>query len=133
VIGGNASLLAMTLGARHRPPLDNSGSIALLEDVTEETYRIDGYLTSLLRAGWFDGVVGIALGSWQACSPLPEIRALCLELLAPLRVPTVWELGFGHGPAAHSIPLGRVATLVAEVGRRPELVVAPVPVDGPGG
>lgn len=132
VIGGNASLLAMTLGARHRPRLDNTGTIALLEDVTEETYRIDGYLTSLLRAGWFDGVVGIALGSWQACSPLPEIRALCQELLAPLGVPMVWELGFGHGPAAHSLPLGRVVTLVAEASQRPELVVAPVPVGGPG-
>lgn len=132
LIGGNVSLLAMTLGARSRPPLDNTGGIALLEDVTEETYRIDGYLTSLLRAGWFDGVVGIVLGSWQACSPLPEIRDLCLELLAPLGLPMVWELGFGHGPAAHSLPLGRAAALVAAAGRRPELVVAPVPLASPG-
>ncbi|SDR80216.1 muramoyltetrapeptide carboxypeptidase [Friedmanniella luteola] len=127
LIGGNASLLAMTLGARRRPPLDHRGTIVLLEDVTEETYRIDGYLASLLRAGWFDGVVGIALGSWQACSPLPEIEALCRELLAPLGVPLVWELGFGHGPAAHSLPLGRRGTLVAEPGRPPELVMAPEP------
>jgi len=126
LIGGNASLLAMTLGARRRRPVDNTGAIALLEDVTEETYRIDGYLTSLLRAGWFDGVVGIALGGWQACSPLDEIEALCQELLAPLGVPMVAELGFGHGPAAHSLPLGRRGTLVAEPGRPPELVMAPV-------
>ena len=127
LVGGNVSLLAMTLGAQRRRPVDDRGTIALLEDVTEETYRIDGYLSSLLRAGWFEGVAGIALGSWQACSPLAEIRALCLELLGPLGVPMVWELGFGHGPAAHSLPLGRVATLVAEPGAVPGLVVGPTP------
>lgn len=126
LIGGNVSLLAMTLGARRRRPPDNHGAIALLEDVHEETYRLDGYLTSLLRAGWFDGVVGIALGGWADCSPLAEIEALCRELLGPLGVPMVSELGFGHGPAAHSLPLGRTGTLVAEPGRPPELVMDPL-------
>ena len=126
LVGGNVSLLAMTLGARRRRPLDNRGTLALLEDVHEETYRLDGYLTSLLRAGWFDGVVGIALGGWEDCSPLAEVEALCQELLGPLGVPMVSELGFGHGPAAHSLPLGRPGTLVAEPGRPPELVMAPV-------
>jgi muramoyltetrapeptide carboxypeptidase len=113
VIGGNLSLLALTVGARGRS-VDNSGTIALLEDIGEETYRIDGYLMALLRSGWFDGVAGIALGSWLNCGPLDEIRELCLELLEPLGVPMVWELGFGHGPGALSVPLGVPATLLAE-------------------
>lgn len=123
LIGGNVSLLAMTLGARRRPPLDNTDTIALLEDVHEETYKIDGYLHSLLRAGWFEGVRGVALGGWKDCGPLSEIRALCLETLAPLGVPVVWELGFGHGPAAHSLPVGVPATLMAEAGKVPVLYV----------
>lgn len=114
LIGGNLSLLAATVGARSRPPLDNSGCLALLEDYTEQTYRIDGYLQTLLRAGWFDGVTGIALGSWAACSPVEEIHAVCLEVLGPLGIPLVGELGFGHGPAAHSIPLGTSGALFAE-------------------
>jgi muramoyltetrapeptide carboxypeptidase len=133
LIGGNLSLLAMTLGARRRGPVDNTGCIVLLEDVTEDTYRIDGYLTSLLRAGWFDGVTGVALGGWHECSPLAEITAVCRELLGPLGIPMVSELGFGHGPAAHSLPLGQPATLVAEPGRLPELVVAGGPSTGSGG
>jgi muramoyltetrapeptide carboxypeptidase len=96
LIGGNLSLLAMTIGARHRV-VDNAGAIVLLEDITEGTYRIDGYLMSLLRSGWFDGVTGVALGSWLDCGPLDEIRDLCAELLSPLGVPVAWELGFGHG------------------------------------
>ena len=121
LIGGNLSVLAMTMGARGRPRIDNSGAIALIEDVTEDTYRIDGFLTTLLRSGWFDGITGVALGSWLDCGPLDEIRALAEELLAPLDVPVVWELGFGHGPGAHSIPLGATATLCADDAPRLEL------------
>ena len=37
-------------------------SIAVLEDVGEETYRLDRLLTQLLRSGWFDRVRGIVVG-----------------------------------------------------------------------
>lgn len=125
LIGGNLSLLSTTTGARGRPPLDHRGCIALLEDYTESTYRIDGYLHTLLRSGWFDGVTGIALGSWAKCSPVGEIHALCVELLGPLGVPMVGELGFGHGPGAHSIPLGVPGVLRA--GEAPALALGPEP------
>lgn len=123
LIGGNLSLLSTTTGARARPPLDNRGCIALLEDYAESTYRIDGYLHTLLRSGWFDGVTGIALGSWAKCSPVEEIHDLCLELLEPLGIPIVGELGFGHGLGAHSIPLGVRGVLRAD--EAPALQLAP--------
>lgn len=110
--GGNLSLLAMTLGAKPVP--DNTGRIALLEDITEDIYRLDALLHTLLRAGWFEGLTGIALGSWLKCGELHEVKALVTELLVPLGIPLVWELGFGHGPGAHSIPLGVHATLTAD-------------------
>ena len=122
LIGGNLSLLAMTLGAKGRRAVDNAGRIALLEDVGEEPYRIDGLLVKLLRAGWFDGVAGIALGSWLDCGDPAEIRAVVDELLVPLGVPLVWQLGFGHDKAAPSIPLGVQATLSA--GPSPQLTIA---------
>lgn len=120
LIGGNLSVLSMTLGARTRPPLDNRGCIALLEDVGEDTYKYDGYLVSLLRAGWFDGVTGIVLGSWFE-SQLPEVRSLVEELLVPLGVPLVWEFGFGHGDAPLCLPLGVDAVL--DAGARPTLTL----------
>jgi muramoyltetrapeptide carboxypeptidase len=113
LIGGNLSLLAMTLGARDRV-VDNTDTIALIEDIGEDTYRIDGYLHALLRSGWFDGVRGVALGSWLDCGPLEEIRALCAEVLEPLGVPVAWELGFGHGVGSQSVPLGVPATFVVD-------------------
>ncbi|WP_040159107.1 S66 peptidase family protein [Nigerium massiliense] len=113
LIGGNLSLLAMTTGARGRPALDNSGCLALIEDVTEDTYKFDGYFQTLLRSGWFDGLAGIVLGSWRDCRP-DEVRALAGELLIPLGVPLVWEFGFGHDRESMCLPLGVNALLSAE-------------------
>ena len=121
LVGGNLALLAMTMGARGRGRPSNSGCIGLLEDVTEELFRIDGMLQTLLRAGWFEGMAGIALGSWKDCGDYAPIRELCLELLAPLNIPLVEELGFGHCDAASSLPLGVTATL--EAGSAPRLVL----------
>ncbi|MDQ6754773.1 MAG: LD-carboxypeptidase [Actinomycetota bacterium] len=112
--GGNLGLLAMTIGAGGKPKPSNSGRIGLLEDITQDVYKLDGLLTTLLRSGWFDGMSGLALGSWKDCGELAEVKALCAELLAPLDIPLVWELGFGHGPAAQSIPLGVPAVLWAD-------------------
>lgn len=111
VVGGCLSLLAGELGTPHARD-GASGAIVLLEDTDERRYRVDGHLTHLLRAGWFDGVAGIALGSWEGCED--GVRELVVERLAPLGVPMVWELGFGHGPAPLTVPVGVVATLDAD-------------------
>jgi muramoyltetrapeptide carboxypeptidase len=110
--GGNLSLLAASIGTAECRPA--SGAIALLEDVGEELYRIDRLVTQLLRAGWFDGVAGIALGSWQGCGDEHEVRALLTDRLGPLGVPTVWQLGFGHHRGSLALPLGAEAELDAD-------------------
>lgn len=112
LVGGNLNVLVMTLAARGRPPLDNAGRIVLLEDIGEDTYKYDGYLISLLRSGWFDGVAGIVLGSWHD-SDADQVRHLVDDLLVPLGVPLVWEFGFGHGTASTCLPVGLRARLDA--------------------
>jgi muramoyltetrapeptide carboxypeptidase len=114
VVGGNLALLTAGVGApEHRPP---AGGIAVLEDVGEAVYRLDRMLTQLLRTGWFDGVAGIALGSWAKCGDPARIRSLMVERLGPLGVPILWELGFGHIPSAPTVPLGVEAELDAGAG-----------------
>ena len=67
---------AADLGTPHARP-SAAGGLLCLEDVGEETYRLDRYLTQLLRAGWLTGVCGILLGSWEDCgSGYDEVRAL---------------------------------------------------------
>jgi muramoyltetrapeptide carboxypeptidase len=112
--GGNLSLIVAGLGARGAPLPD--GAIVLLEDVGESIYRLDRLITQLLRAGWFTGVSGIALGSWVGCGELPEVSDVLADLLGSLGIPTVWELGFGHCAGQLTIPLGVRASLNADDG-----------------
>lgn len=108
--GGNLALLAAGLGAPDAAPRPERG-IALLEDVSEEPYRIDRALQQLLRAGWFDAASAIALGSWTDCGPPAEVRATLLDRLGGLGVPVLGELGFGHCAGQRTVPLGVSAEL----------------------
>ena len=88
-VGGCLSLLSAEVSTPTGHP-SAAGAILLLEDVDEKAYRIDGYLTHLLRSGWLDGVAGVAVGSWQGCEPVEE---LVRDRLGGLGVPILWDLG----------------------------------------
>jgi muramoyltetrapeptide carboxypeptidase len=121
LVGGNLSLVASMLDARGFRTAANAGGIALIEEIGDAPYRVDEMLTRLRRAGWFDELAGIAFGSFTKCSSPHEVRAYALESLAPLGVPMVWDLGFGHCTGAFSFPTASNATLVA--GEQPRLVL----------
>jgi muramoyltetrapeptide carboxypeptidase len=115
-LGGCVSLLAADLGTPAARP-SARGGLLVIEDIGEETYRLDRILTQLLRSGWLDGVAGIALGSWVDCGPYEtEVRPLLYERLGGLGVPVVEELGFGHSATALTVPLGVPAVLDADAG-----------------
>ncbi|MFF7647495.1 LD-carboxypeptidase [Streptomyces canus] len=114
-LGGCLCLLASELGSAHARP-GARGGLLCLEDVGEETYRLDRYLTQLLRADWLDGVRGVLLGSWEKCEPYERVRALLLDRLGGLGVPIAEEFGFGHGEGALTIPFGVAAELDADKG-----------------
>ncbi|MFD5794336.1 LD-carboxypeptidase [Streptomyces diastatochromogenes] len=114
-LGGCLSLLAADLGTPHARP-SASGGLLCLEDVGEETYRLDRYLTQLLRAGWLEGVRGVLLGSWAGCDPYERVRPMLADRLGPLGVPVVEEFGFGHCEGALTIPFGVAAELDADAG-----------------
>jgi muramoyltetrapeptide carboxypeptidase len=115
VTGGNASLLAGAAGGPDRPL--GAGAIVLLEDITEDPYRLDRIITQLRRAGWFDHAAGIALGTWVGCGPPEQVRTVLADRLGDLRVPIAWGLDFGHGHGQASIPLGVPGELDADTGR----------------
>ncbi|GAA3469023.1 S66 peptidase family protein [Nonomuraea roseola] len=107
--GGNLSLLASLCGTRHQPSF--AGRLVLLEDIAEHPYRIDRMLTQLLQSGVFDGVRGIALGSWVDCGdPLPVLA----ERLLPLEVPVIAGLPVGHGTPQWSVWLGALGVIDTE-------------------
>ncbi|MFE9168878.1 LD-carboxypeptidase [Streptomyces kebangsaanensis] len=114
-LGGCLALLAADLGTPHARPRA-AGGLLCLEDVGEETYRLDRYLTQLLRAGWLDGVRGVLLGSWENCGAPDRVRALLTDRLGALGVPVTQDFGFGHCAGALTIPFGVAAELDAEAG-----------------
>ncbi|MFF8447405.1 LD-carboxypeptidase [Streptomyces leeuwenhoekii] len=114
-LGGCLSLLAAELGTPHARP-GARGGLLCLEDVGEETYRLDRYLTQLLRAGWLDGVRGVLLGSWERCEPRDGLRPLLADRLGGLGVPVAEEFGFGHCAGALTVPFGVAAELDADAG-----------------
>lgn len=121
VTGGNLSLLVMSTASHPSTIGRAKGRIVLLEEIHESPYRLDGLMHILLRSGYFDGAVGIGLGTWVDCGPLDEIRALMTELLTPLGIPVVWGLRFGHGPDVSSFPIGRGVTATLTAGEQPTL------------
>ncbi|HYO40491.1 MAG TPA: DUF4031 domain-containing protein [Nocardioidaceae bacterium] len=114
LVGGNLALLASGVGTHGS--LAATGSIAVLEDVGAEPFRIDRQLTQLLRAGWFDGVRGIVLGQFTDCGPPERVRQLLTDRLVPLAVPTLSGAPFGHEPRNLAFPYGVPAVLDADAG-----------------
>jgi muramoyltetrapeptide carboxypeptidase len=112
-VGGNLSLLCSAQGVPDIPP-PPEGAIGLLEDVTEEPYRIDHFVTHLRRSGWFSNLSGVALGSWHECGEPAVVRAVLEDRLCDLGIPVIWELGFGHCPAQLTVPLGAEVSLVSD-------------------
>ncbi|MFE1106119.1 LD-carboxypeptidase [Streptomyces rochei] len=114
-LGGCLCLLAAEVGSPHARA-SARGGLLCLEDVGEETYRLDRYLTQLLRAGLLDGVRGFLLGSWHACEPYERLRPMLADRLGGLGVPVVEDFGFGHCEGALTIPFGVTAELDADAG-----------------
>ncbi len=109
LVGGNIALLSSQIGTRD--VVRATDSIAVLEEIGEDVYRIDRMLTQLLRSGWFDGVRGIVLGDFTDCPA--SVRDVVQDRLVPLGVPTLWGAPVGHESRNLAFPYGVPAVLDA--------------------
>jgi muramoyltetrapeptide carboxypeptidase len=120
LIGGNLTLVTNLLGTPYEP--DTRGKILFLEEVGEESYRVDRMLTQLWLAGKLQDAAGFALGRFVDCEskdyPPSSPQTLSLETVlrdrfVPLRKPTLYNLMFGHIEENAVLPIGIMATLNA--------------------
>jgi muramoyltetrapeptide carboxypeptidase len=110
-VGGTLTLLTSSLGTCTSRPA--RGGILLIEDVTEEEYRIDRMLTQLRRSGYLDGVAGIVAGTFTDCGAPETIQDILAERLGPLGVPMLAWANVGHGGQFQAFPVGIAAELDA--------------------
>jgi muramoyltetrapeptide carboxypeptidase len=118
LVGGNLALVAALVGTPYAWQLD--GAILVLEDVSEQVYRIDRMLTQLWSSGALDRLTGLAFGGFteipddDTAADRPLERVL-REFAERLGVPAVMNFPIGHVPDHLTLPLGAIAEL--DVGR----------------
>jgi len=115
VSGGNLTTLCHLVGTPYQP--DFSGHILMLEDVGEQPYRIDRMLTHMRLAGCFEGIAGLALGSFKNCGEMDLIYRIFEDIFAGGAIPILAGFDMGHDEPNLTIPLGLTATLDADNGR----------------
>jgi muramoyltetrapeptide carboxypeptidase len=123
LMGGNLAILAAVCGTPFQP--DTRGAILFFEDVGEALYRVDRMLIQLRLAGLLDSLAGVAIGEFtEMGDPVvgtgdatePTLQDVLAEALAPLGIPVVMGLPFGHGRQNWTLPLGTRARLDATAG-----------------
>jgi muramoyltetrapeptide carboxypeptidase len=114
--GGNLTVLFSCLAAgRLRFP---QGAVMVIEDVTEQAYRVDRMLTAFLVSGALDRVAGVVVGDFTDCPPSRgiSVREVLDERLRVLGVPVAARLPFGHDLDNEPLVLGVRARLDATTG-----------------
>jgi len=124
LVGGNISVLAPLFGTPYEPPL--AGRILFLEEVEEDPYRIDRWLTGFVLTGKLSTLAGVALGKFAGCRPGPTRpgnglgtwtwQEICADRIGKLGIPVVAGFSFGHVPENATLPVGAMAELDAEAG-----------------
>ena len=119
LIGGNLSIVISTLGTPYE--IETKNKIVFLEDIGEESYRLDRYLTHLLNAKKLYDAAGIIIGVNVDCEPENKTqqssREDFIERLKPLKKPLILGFPFGHIDNQITIPYGIRAFLDATNGK----------------
>jgi muramoyltetrapeptide carboxypeptidase len=124
LVGGNISVFSTLVGTPFEPEL--KGRILFLEEVGEDPYRIDRWLTQFLLTGKLAGLAGVALGKFSDCGPAPNHdtallgswtwQEVCADRFGKLGIPVVAGLCFGHVRNMATVPVGAMAELDGDAG-----------------
>ncbi|MBR5429645.1 MAG: LD-carboxypeptidase [Firmicutes bacterium] len=121
LVGGNLSLISSACGTRS--DLDTTGRILFLEEIDEDSYRVDGMLQQLYNAGKLSACAGIVFGAFTNCNEEYDhsncftVDELLEQMAARLQVPVLRGLQAGHLSDTLTLPLGRRVRLDADTCR----------------
>ncbi|MFN8152296.1 MAG: LD-carboxypeptidase [Solirubrobacterales bacterium] len=118
LVGGCLTLLCSSIGTPYE--VETEGRILIVEDLNTDPYLVDTALNHLRLAGKLDGIAGFAFGTsvnltYQTLPEGPEstlsVEEILDELIAPLGVPAISNVPFGHGKHLATMPLGAMARI----------------------
>lgn len=99
LIGGNLALLAHSVGTVSEPDVKNK--ILFIEDVGEYIYSTDRMLIQLKRAGWFNKITGLIIGSFSDVKDTTQpfgktVEEVIKEHLKEYTLPYCFQFPAGH-------------------------------------
>ncbi|RPI69393.1 MAG: LD-carboxypeptidase [Ignavibacteriae bacterium] len=110
LVGGNLSVFVSLLGTPWLPPMD--GNVLILEDIGEETYRIDRMLNHLRLAGVLDRISALVFGQWsqgtvrESNTPPRDVNDVLLEYAQYVDGPVLSNVMYGHVTPKLTLPMG---------------------------
>ena len=114
LLGGNLSVFTRLLGTPFMPSLE--GAVLLLEDLSEQPYRLDRMWMHLELAGVFRQVRGIVLGQFLGCEPRDggyTAAEVLRDLAVATGLPCAAGFPIGHGDVNEPVGLGMRVRLEA--------------------
>lgn len=102
-IPANLSVLASLCGTPWMPRLKHK--ILILEDVNEDIYKLDRYLTQLQQCGVFAKCEAVFFGQFNNCGTKEEQYNLFERFAAKSRGPIIADFPFGHAFPSVSISM----------------------------
>lgn len=116
LIGGNLTLLANMIGTGS--DFHSDGAILFIEDLDEYLYNLDRMLVHLKRAGRFNGLAGLVLGSFTNLmdNDIPFGRTwpeMAMEHCADATFPIIQNFPVGHARPNMTMPIGARARIEA--------------------
>lgn len=120
LIGGNLSVIAGLLGTPYE--IDTTHRILFLEEVNEQPYRADRYLSQLWLAGKLQAAAGILLGGFshddgESAESPAAFAALLDDYFRRLEVPVLAGFPAGHGHHNLTLPFGALVEVDATAQR----------------
>jgi muramoyltetrapeptide carboxypeptidase len=117
LVGGNLSLLSVMNGTDY--DIDYTDCLVCIEDVGEAPYRIDRMLTQLVSTPSFKKAAGILFGVCAGCdkkegSDAFSLKQIIMDRIAPMGIPAVYGMSFGHITESFTFPIGIEATMNAD-------------------
>ncbi|MEO1010883.1 MAG: LD-carboxypeptidase [Bacteroidota bacterium] len=115
--GGSLTLINALIGTPHE--IDFTDTLVCIEDVEEAPYRMDRMLTQLIAGKTFSKAAGILFGVSAGChtSTNPDsfsLKEVIVDRLAPLKIPAVYGMSFGHIEQNFTFPVGITAKMDTE-------------------